>query len=406
MRSARLVGGAALIAAALLHTLPLRAQSEFDRPLAPRSALPGAGDPRGALDRTRADEGSILDQLAVIDQELGRALTAMVDLQARAEALEQARAQHALDVQTADEQLAVLRVAARDRLRGLYRLHRQGVARVIFGAQDPIELRRRGRYLLALVRADADQLQAFTSVAASRRTAMQAVEKDIEQIGHFKAELAAHEETLRVQRQDRMGLLRQIRSERELALRALAEYGAARGDLDQRLGAMPPAPPMAATEEDGSWVRPAAIDPVTASAQPIGSFRDTFGELPWPVHGRVIHRFGPYTDPLSGRPMTSQGLDIAAEHGEPVRAVFPGRVQMAEYVRGFGQTVVLEHGAYVTLYAHLGSVRVTRGQSLRAGEVVGLVGNTGLTDEEGYMLTFQVRYNNSPQDPILWLERR
>ena len=51
-------------------------------------------------------------------------------------------------------------------------------------------------------------------------------------------------------------------------------------------------------------------------------------------------------------------------------------------------------------------MRVTRGQSLRAGEVIGLVGNTGLTDEEGYMLTFQVRYNNSPQDPILWLERR
>lgn len=394
----------ALAAAAALRTVPLWAQAEFDRPLAPASALPG-GDPRGALDRARADEGSILDQLAAIDQELGRALTATVELQARAQALEQERAQHALEVQTADEQLAVLRVAARDRVRGLYRLHRQGVARVIFGAQDPIELRRRARYMLALVRADADQLNAFTSVAAGRRAAMQAVEQDIEQIGHFKAELAAHEETLRVQRQDRLSLLRQIRGERELALRALAEYGAARGDLDQRLGAMPPAPPAGgAASADGGWV--SAAEGPAAPQAPVGSFRDTYGRLPWPVHGRVIHRFGPYTDPLSGRPMTSQGLDIAAEHGEPVRAVFPGRVQMAEYVRGFGQTVVVEHGAYVTLYAHLGSVRVTRGQSLRAGEVVGLVGNTGLTDAEGYMLTFQVRYNNSPQDPILWLERR
>ena len=389
-----------LLTVALLAGGPLWAQpDEFSRPIAPLSALPGAGDPRGALDRTRADEGSILDQLATIDQELGRALTATVELQARAQALEQARSQHALEVQDADGRLEVLRVAARDRVRGLYRLHRQGVARVIFGAQDPIELRRRGRYLLALVRADADQLNAFTSVAAARRAAMQAVEKDIEQIGHYKAELAAHEETLRVQRQDRPTLLRQIRSERELAVRAIPEYGVARGDLDQRLGAMPPAPAPAS-----DWVSPEGA-PAPEQA-PIGSFRDTYGRLPWPVHGRVIHRFGPYTDPLSGRPMTSQGLDIAAEHGEPVRAVFAGRVQMAEYIRGFGQTVVLEHGAYLTLYAHLGSLRVTRGQALRAGEVVGLVGNTGLTDEEGYMLTFQVRYNNSPQDPMLWLERR
>jgi septal ring factor EnvC (AmiA/AmiB activator) len=249
--------------------------------------------------------------------------------------------------------------------------------------------------MLALVRADADQLNAFAQSAERVRTAVAAVERDIEQLGHLKVELRAQEETLRAQRQARLDLLRQVRSERDLAMRAVAEVGVARGDLDQRLGTFDPAAMGAGGD---AWH--------DAGVGSTGTFRDAYGRLPWPVHGRVIHRFGPYTDPSSGRPMTSQGLDIAADHGEPVRAVFSGRVQMAEYIRGFGQTVVLEHGPYVSLYAHLGSLRVSAGAPIRAGDVLGLVGNTGLTDEEGYMLSFQVRYNNSPQDPMLWLERR
>ena len=358
-------------------------------------AYGGAPDPRLALDRTRAEEGSILDQLAMFDQELGRTLTAMVELETRAKALDEERAGHVIEAKQAEERLDGLRVVVKERLRGLYRLHRQGVARVIFGAQDPLELRRRGRYMLALVRADADQLNAFAQSAERVRTAVAAVERDIEQLGHLKVELRAQEETLRAQRQARLDLLRQVRSERDLAMRAVAEVGVARGDLDQRLGTFDPAAMGAGGD---AWH--------DAGVGSTGTFRDAYGRLPWPVHGRVIHRFGPYTDPSSGRPMTSQGLDIAADHGEPVRAVFSGRVQMAEYIRGFGQTVVLEHGPYVSLYAHLGSLRVSAGAPIRAGDVLGLVGNTGLTDEEGYMLSFQVRYNNSPQDPMLWLERR
>lgn len=354
-----------------------------------------APDPRAALDRVRAEEGGILDQLALFDQELGRTLTAMVELETRAAALEGERAQHLLEVKQAEERLDGLRVLVKERVRGLYRLHRQGVARVIFGAQDPLELRRRGRYMLALLRADADQLNAFAEAAERVRGLVAAVERDIEQLGHLKVELRAQEETLRAQRQARVDLLAQVRAQRDLAQRAIAEVGMARGDLDRRLGTLDPAEVGAAVD---AW-----HDPGVGAT---GSFRDAYGRLPWPVHGRVIHRFGPYTDPSSGRPMSSQGLDIAAEHGEPVRAVFSGRVQMAEYIRGFGQTVVVEHGPYLSLYAHLATLRVSAGAAVRAGDVVGLVGNTGLTDGEGYLLTFQVRYNNSPQDPMLWLERR
>jgi murein DD-endopeptidase MepM/ murein hydrolase activator NlpD len=78
---------------------------------------------------------------------------------------------------------------------------------------------------------------------------------------------------------------------------------------------------------------------------------------------------------------------------------------MAGAIPGLGQTVALQHGSYTSIYAHLGGVRVGVDDVVNAGQVVGIVGNSGLTAAEGYRLTFEVRYNNSPQDPLPWLRK-
>ena len=118
--------------------------------------------------------------------------------------------------------------------------------------------------------------------------------------------------------------------------------------------------------------------------------------------GTVINRYGKYTDE-NGQTVDSRGIDIEANYGEPVRVVFAGQVTLADYVRGYGQTVAVKHGQYTTIYAHLNGIRVRKGQQLEEGDVVGLVGNTGLTDGDGYMLTFEIRYNSRAQNPGPWL---
>jgi murein DD-endopeptidase MepM/ murein hydrolase activator NlpD len=65
--------------------------------------------------------------------------------------------------------------------------------------------------------------------------------------------------------------------------------------------------------------------------------------------------------------------------------------------------VAVKHGSYTTIYAHLNGIRVRKGQKIQAGDVVGLVGNTGLTEGDGYMLTFEIRYNGHAQNPGPWL---
>ena len=71
-----------------------------------------------------------------------------------------------------------------------------------------------------------------------------------------------------------------------------------------------------------------------------------------------------------------------------------------------GRTVAIEHGPYTTVYAHADKLMVRRGQQVRGGQEIARAGNSGLTTGADNMVTFEIRYNGSPQDPIPWLSPR
>ncbi len=130
------------------------------------------------------------------------------------------------------------------------------------------------------------------------------------------------------------------------------------------------------------------------------------GRLYWPVQGgKVVRSFGESKDPRYGINFYNPGIDIAAPLGTPVFAASSGVVLLAQDIRGYGKTIVLEHGQdVVTVYAHLQEMKVAAGQEVKGGEVIGLLGNTGLTD--GPILHFEVRVGDTAraENPLQWLE--
>ena len=355
--------------------------------------LSDPGQARREVTASRTEERGILEELAGIDESLRGVRDGLDNLEARAEHLEETRARHEAEVATTSAAVQAQRDEATERLRALYRLQRRGVARVMFDAEDPTDLRRRGQYLRAVLRADRERLAQFAGLAARRSSAEAALQADVDALAQARKALGDQEASLREQRARRLDLLDEIRTRRELAQQLVVELGATRQDLGQRLGGAP---------------QPDATSPgatPTAAAAPT-RFREAYGRLPWPAAGRVLRGFGPSTDPITGAPSDSLGIDIAAAAGEPVRAVFAGTVKLAEYVRGYGQTVAVEHGAYTTVYAHLGGLRVRPEQAVTAGDVVGLAGDTGLASGAEPVLTFELRYNGTPQDPSPWLASR
>lgn len=122
------------------------------------------------------------------------------------------------------------------------------------------------------------------------------------------------------------------------------------------------------------------------------------GEMDWPVLGWISSPFGLREGKMH------DGIDLAADHGTPIRAAMAGRVSSAGPRGGYGLAVILDHsGGTCTLYAHCSKILVSEGEWVSKGQVIALVGNTG--NSRGPHLHLELRLNEVPYDPLICLGR-
>jgi murein hydrolase activator len=132
----------------------------------------------------------------------------------------------------------------------------------------------------------------------------------------------------------------------------------------------------------------------------VASFAELRGELPIPVNGRVARSFGEQR----GGDLQWSGWLIRAEAGESVRAVAHGRVAYADWLRGYGLLMIIDHGdGFMSLYAHNEALLRDVGDWVSPGEAISTVGNTGGVDETG--VYFELRREGRPMDPVGWVAR-
>jgi septal ring factor EnvC (AmiA/AmiB activator) len=130
-----------------------------------------------------------------------------------------------------------------------------------------------------------------------------------------------------------------------------------------------------------------------------GPFADAKGKLPWPVDGRLLARFGDARG--DDARSTWDGVMISASAGSQVHAVHGGRVVFADWLRGAGLLVILDHGnGFLSLYGHNQSLLKDAGDIVKAGEAISTVGNSGGQDTAA--LYFAIRQQGRPSDPAQW----
>jgi septal ring factor EnvC (AmiA/AmiB activator) len=101
----------------------------------------------------------------------------------------------------------------------------------------------------------------------------------------------------------------------------------------------------------------------------------------------------------------NRGIEIAAAQGKDIVAVAEGAVIYADWFKGYGRLIIVDHGSgYFTLYAHASDILVKAGEAVRGGHVIGKVGDSGSL--EGPQLYFELRHKGKPQDPLAWLQPR
>ncbi len=153
---------------------------------------------------------------------------------------------------------------------------------------------------------------------------------------------------------------------------------------------------------------PVRVPPVRPDAEPPpgGQFAQMRGRLPMPVAGEITGRFGaPRKVEGAGTAPTWKGIFIRAPAGTGVRAVAVGQVVFADWLRGFGNLMVIDHGeGFLSVYGNNESLLRNVGDRVAVGDVVAAVGNTGGIEQTG--LYFELRFQGRPFDPLNWVAAR
>jgi murein hydrolase activator len=332
-------------------------------------------------DRLATEERTLLRDLRQL--ELSRQIKTEELRQSDAESRRAASELAAIDaeIRRLEQQERAEEPELRARLSELYKLGRGRYLRMMLSISDARRLAGAARMVAALARRDRDRLAArqrrLESLTASRtKLNERAVRLTALRADAEKARSAADRAV-----EDRNAIIKGIDRQRDLNAQLAGELMGAQQNLQARL-----------REIAGG---PAAAEP---AALPLRAFRN---DLDWPVPGSVRQRFG---DAAGNRKGLSNGIEIAAPEGTPALAIHGGTVAFAATFAGYGNLVILDHGAQAfSLYGNLLEIAVARGAHVERGQPVGSVG-FAVTGSAG--LYFELRVDGRAVDPLQWLKKR
>lgn len=361
-----------------------------------RSELEGKeADRREARDALRASEAAISDAnraLRALDAEARETREAIAQIAARRRALEAtlARQQEALG--------RLLAARAVDRLSGAA----PEIVRLALSGENPNDVARKLYYLSLLSRAAARLVESHRAGLA-----------ELERLGSESAdkvrELAAIEAR---QRADRVRILAERRERRRVLERVAGALRAGKMEMrtlladEQRLARLVEEIGRVLADRPGAGyargraARPAGQSPEADRAEhPFSALR---GKLALPVPGELAGRF---RTPSRAGAAGLKGVFIRAREGDQVRAVAAGRVVYADWMRGFGNLLIVDHGeAYLSIYGNNESLLKQPGEAVAAGESIATVGASGGNEQSG--LYFELRHLGEAFDPLTWLKRK
>ncbi|MEN1727436.1 MAG: peptidoglycan DD-metalloendopeptidase family protein [Pseudomonadota bacterium] len=328
-----------------------------------------------------SERDSALDRLADADREVSGAERARRETQERIEQVESEI--EALDDQRSRLESALSEVGQQlaQQLNFVYQQGSQSRLKILLNQDDPRQLNRQLAYQGYLSRRRLDvveELQATALALESNRIELVTTQERLQRLANQQD---SNIRQLGQARQDREAALevieQRVQSQQEELVSLLEDERELARLLDQLAASLADIPPDA----------------------DVPGIADLRGELPRPIGGQPRFRFG---ERRSGE-LTWNGWLIPAPSGTDVAAIGHGRVAYADWLRGYGLILIIDHGdGFMSLYAHNEALLRDVGDWVNPGEVIASVGNTGGVELDG--LYFELRRNGDPVNPANWLE--
>jgi septal ring factor EnvC (AmiA/AmiB activator) len=315
------------------------------------------------------------------EKEIGKVVAELHQLDADAAATDQKIQSLNKDRTTERQTLADLRQTLMLDMRSAYTAGRQQRIKLLLNQQNPAQLGRMMTYHGYFTRARASRMQELRAALAR----IDAIERELveqqSEIEHLRLQKREKSQLLVVEQGNRRKILAQL--QRDLQIKT-SELSSLQQD-EQRLQAL--------LQSLQRALREAALEGGDST-----SLRKLKGKLQWPVAGRIIQ---PYGAKHASGDLQSSGVLIATVAGADVHAIANGRIAFADWLRGFGLLLIIDHGdGYMSLYGHNRSLYKDVGARVKRGEVVAAAGSSGGRTQDGLYL--ELREDGRPFNPTAW----
>lgn len=339
---------------------------------------------QGELQQDRSRYDSLLGELRRVERQIGRIGRSINELKRKLDEQEKRLAGLQARRTTLQHSIAEQRRYLGGQIRAAYAMGRQEYFKILLNQQDPSAVGRTLTYYDYLNKARSQRITNLNSTIAELEQVRSKLQSETERLQVLRRQREQEQQQMSASRQERQGVVATLQTEISGKDRQLTGLMADEGELKSLLKALTDA------LED--------IPAEPGNHQPFARLR---GKLQWPTSGQRLVAFG---EPRRVGTLRWQGVVIAGSEGQEVRAVSHGRVAFADWLRGYGLLLIIDHGdGYMSLYGHNQSLYREAGEWVERGDLIAAVGNSGGIEKSA--LYFEIRKDGKPTDPVRWCRR-
>jgi septal ring factor EnvC (AmiA/AmiB activator) len=266
------------------------------------------------------------------------------------------------------------------RLTAFYKYGKRGYVHILTTSKDVEQLRRRMKYLQVIMEGDQKLLGQLAEVEHEISQETRLIEERVAIIDGMKKAQSARLLSIKEEQDKKVFLLMKVHSEKEFYETLVKELQHASQNLKVTL-----------LDLDQKQKKKAKLP---------SDFANYKGKLPLPFNGKIIKSHDQWGADIA---KMHKGIFIQGPLGSEVRAVFDGRVDFSGWLKGYGQTIVINHGSrFFTVSAYLSERFMEEGDTVEKGAVIGLLGHTGPFGKP--RLYFEIRRAGTPLNPLKWVK--
>lgn len=352
------------------------------------------------LKKTRKVETEVNVELKMIGKELQGKEASLAVLQHDLKGAESSLTQTQQEIDAVREDTERKKQQIKQRLSALYKAGEIGGVRVYFSSESFPQMMENMHYMKAVLTNDRNLFGEYNARIERLKLLRSSLEGDVERKEKFKVNIEAKKREIEEVKEGKAAYLRKLGEDKKSYLASLKELQANARRLQimvERLEAKRRKGYTVKKENKSVGGGPSLL-PI-----PDKGFGALKGRLSMPTKGEITDGFGRHKHPDFNSYTVSNGITIAAPQGAEVRSVYDGQVIFADYFKGYGNMVIVDHGGgFFSLYAHTSRIVKKVGTTVARNEVIASVGDADST--RGPMLYFEIRYQGKPVDPSPWFK--